>query len=188
MNTENKQNICNFLLLTLQATNDMSNVMGLMYENREDGIETVTIVYEDKDAKVVEVAHESGAMIRDIMLALTAEGMPFKIGCSNVGKLKQCIGDMSNDAYVGIRMTNTSNGRNIEHYFPQVKRERVKSDIEYINGHPALMFNVELNGDTWKHLIDSNLLFDLSDHYPEERTGHTVKKSWTSSERSGDGK
>ena len=62
---EDKQNICNLLLITLQATRDAHDVVSIVYDN---GSEIVTVTFESGGYRKVNVAMDSGtAMIRDIM-------------------------------------------------------------------------------------------------------------------------
>lgn len=66
--TENKQKICDLLLITLQATSNAADVLSLIY-NEES--ETVTVTFVSGGKRMVNVAMDSGtAMIRDIMAKL----------------------------------------------------------------------------------------------------------------------
>lgn len=62
---EDKQNICNLLLITLQATRTAADVVNIVYNNDP---EIVTVTFESGSYRKVNVAMDSGtAMIRDIM-------------------------------------------------------------------------------------------------------------------------
>lgn len=62
---EDKQNICNLLLITLQATRSASDVVSIVYDNDS---EIVTVTFESGGHRKVNVGMDSGtAMIRDIM-------------------------------------------------------------------------------------------------------------------------
>ena len=62
---EDKQNICNLLLITLQATESAADVVSIVYDNDS---EMVTVTFEGGGYRKVNVAMDSGtAMIRDIM-------------------------------------------------------------------------------------------------------------------------
>lgn len=66
--TENKQKICDLLLITLQATSNAADVLSLIYDEES---ETVTVTFLSGGKRVVNVAMDSGtAMIRDIMANL----------------------------------------------------------------------------------------------------------------------
>ena len=65
---EDKQKICDLLLVTLQATGNAADVTSLIH-NKES--ETVTVTFLSGGKRVVNVAMDSGtAMIRDIMANL----------------------------------------------------------------------------------------------------------------------
>ena len=65
---ENKQNICDLLLITLQATRNASDLVSLEYFEDEKGNETVVATFESGGKRVTNVSMDSGtAMIRDIM-------------------------------------------------------------------------------------------------------------------------
>lgn len=65
---EDKQKICDLLLVTLQATSNAADVTSLMH-NKES--ETVTVTFLSGGKRVVNVAMDSGtSMIRDIMVNL----------------------------------------------------------------------------------------------------------------------
>ena len=62
---EDKQNICNLLLITLQATRSAADVVSIVYDNDS---EIVTVTFESGGYRKVNVAMDSGtSMIRDIM-------------------------------------------------------------------------------------------------------------------------
>lgn len=66
--TENKQKICDLLLITLQATSNAADVLSLTHDKES---ETVTVTFLSGGKRVVNVAMDSGtAMIRDIMANL----------------------------------------------------------------------------------------------------------------------
>ena len=66
--TENKQKICDLLLITLQATSNAADVIRLIHDEES---ETVTVTFLSGGKRVVNVAMDSGtAMIRDIMANL----------------------------------------------------------------------------------------------------------------------
>ena len=66
--TENKQKICDLLLITLQATSNAADVIILIHDEES---ETVTVTFLSGGKRVVNVAMDSGtAMIRDIMANL----------------------------------------------------------------------------------------------------------------------
>lgn len=66
--TENKQKICDLLLITLQATSNAADVINLIHDEES---ETVTVTFLSGGKRVVNVAMDSGtAMIRDIMANL----------------------------------------------------------------------------------------------------------------------
>lgn len=66
--TENKQKICDLLLITLQATSNAADVISLTHDEKS---ETVTVTFLSGGKRVVNVAMDSGtAMIRDIMANL----------------------------------------------------------------------------------------------------------------------
>lgn len=66
---ENKQEICNLLLKAVQATRAGKDIIALDYHNdKEAGIETVTMRFKNGYAKTQDVTCDSGcALIRDIM-------------------------------------------------------------------------------------------------------------------------
>lgn len=65
---ENKQKICDLLLITLQATSNAADVLSLIYD---DKAETVTVIFLSGGKRIVNVTMDSGtAMIRDIMANL----------------------------------------------------------------------------------------------------------------------
>ena len=66
---ENKQEICNLLLKALQATRGGEDITALDYVNdKEVGVETVTMHYKNGYAKTMDVSCDSGtALIKDIM-------------------------------------------------------------------------------------------------------------------------
>lgn len=65
--TENKQEICNLLLKTLQATRHFSDIKNLVYQEIE-GTELVKAIFESGGIKTANVTMDSGiAMIRDIL-------------------------------------------------------------------------------------------------------------------------
>ena len=62
---EDKQNICNLFLKTLQATRNACDLVSLEYS---DTTETVTAVFEKGGIRKINVAMDSGtAMIHDII-------------------------------------------------------------------------------------------------------------------------
>lgn len=62
---ENKQYICDLLLITLQATNNARDLVSLKYDREE---EIVTATFESGGKRIINVAMDSGtAMVRDIM-------------------------------------------------------------------------------------------------------------------------
>lgn len=66
--TENKQKICDLLLITLQVTSNAADVISLIHDEES---ETVTVTFLSGGKRVVNVAMDSGtAMIRDIMANL----------------------------------------------------------------------------------------------------------------------
>ena len=66
--TENKQKICDLLLITLQETSNAADVISLIHDEES---ETVTVTFLSGGKRVVNVAMDSGtAMIRDIMANL----------------------------------------------------------------------------------------------------------------------
>ena len=66
--TENKQKICDLLLITLQATSNAADVLSLIHDEES---ETVTVTFLSGGKRVVNVSMDSGtAMIRDIMANL----------------------------------------------------------------------------------------------------------------------
>lgn len=68
---ENKQSICDLLLVTLQATRNASDLVSLEYFEDEKGNETVVATFESGGKRVINVSMDSGtAMIRDIMKGL----------------------------------------------------------------------------------------------------------------------
>lgn len=65
---ENKQKICDLLLLTLQATHNAADVLSIVYNG---GSEEVTVTFVSGGKRNINVAMDSGtAMIRDIMANL----------------------------------------------------------------------------------------------------------------------
>lgn len=67
--TENKQKICDLLLITLQATSNAEDVLSLTHDEES---ETVTVTFISGSKRVVNVAMDSGtAMIRDIIGQIT---------------------------------------------------------------------------------------------------------------------
>lgn len=67
---EDKQNICDLLCKTLQATRNHHDLVALKYEILDNNYELVTIQWENGFQKV-NVSMDSGtAMIRDIMRAI----------------------------------------------------------------------------------------------------------------------
>ena len=65
---ENKQSICDLLLITLQATHNASDLVSLEYFKDEKENETVIATFESGGKRVINVTMDSGtAMIRDIM-------------------------------------------------------------------------------------------------------------------------
>lgn len=62
---EDKQEICNLLTATLQATRDGADVVEIIYDEEH---EIVTVLFESGGRRLINVAMDSGtAMIRDIM-------------------------------------------------------------------------------------------------------------------------
>lgn len=62
---ENKQKICDLLLLTLQATHNAADVINIIYDGES---EVVTVTFLSGGKRYINVAMDSGtAMIRDIM-------------------------------------------------------------------------------------------------------------------------
>ena len=65
---ENKQEICNLLTATLQATSNASDLVALTYRDED---ETVEGLFASGGKRIINVAMDSGtAMIRDIMRGL----------------------------------------------------------------------------------------------------------------------
>lgn len=65
---EDKQVICDRLLLTLQATRNHEDLEGIQYEMRENGDEVVALWWRGGGSREINVSADSGsAMIRDIM-------------------------------------------------------------------------------------------------------------------------
>ena len=65
MEDEDMQNICNLLVITLQATRSAANVVSIVYDNDS---EIVTVTFKNGGHRKVNVAMDSGtAMIWDIM-------------------------------------------------------------------------------------------------------------------------
>lgn len=65
---EDRQDICDRLCLTLQATANASDVVGIEYDHNK---ETATVKFLSGSKRVINVAMDSGtAMIRDIMTNL----------------------------------------------------------------------------------------------------------------------
>ncbi len=65
---EDKQVICDLLLITLRATSNAADVLSLIYDEES---ETVTVTFVSGGKRMVNVAMDSGtAMIRDIMAKL----------------------------------------------------------------------------------------------------------------------
>ena len=65
---EDKQKICDALVMTLRLTRDHTDLTDLIYEMREDGYETVTAAWAHGGKRTINVTLDSGqAMIRDIM-------------------------------------------------------------------------------------------------------------------------
>lgn len=71
--TENKQEICNLLLKTLQATRHFSDLVKLSYSKNEiGGREYVVAFFANGAKKATYVTADSGAaMIRDILKRIT---------------------------------------------------------------------------------------------------------------------
>lgn len=68
---EDKQNICNLLLKTLQATDNAHDVVSITYERTCNYDEVVTVKFESGGYRKINVSMDSGtAMIRDIMNSL----------------------------------------------------------------------------------------------------------------------
>lgn len=62
---ENKQKICDLLLLTLRATHNAADVISIIYDGES---EEVTVTFVSGGKRHINVAMDSGtAMIRDIM-------------------------------------------------------------------------------------------------------------------------
>ena len=62
---ENKQKICDLLLVTLQATSNAADVVAIVYD---DSTEKVQVTFASGGHRNINVAMDSGtAMIRDIM-------------------------------------------------------------------------------------------------------------------------
>lgn len=62
---ENKQKICDLLLVTLQATSNAEDVVAIVYD---DSTEKVQVTFASGGIRIINVAMDSGtAMIRDIM-------------------------------------------------------------------------------------------------------------------------
>lgn len=62
---ENKQQICDLLLVTLQATSNAADVVSIIYD---DSSEKVQVKFVSGGIRTINVAMDSGtAMIRDIM-------------------------------------------------------------------------------------------------------------------------
>ena len=71
MPTDDKQHICDLLLVTLQATRAHSDLNSLDYKKHENSEEIVTAMYTNKSKINVNVSCDSGiAMIRDIIKRL----------------------------------------------------------------------------------------------------------------------
>lgn len=70
---ENKQEICNLLLKAIQATRGGEDITALDYTNdKEVGIETVTIHYKNGYSKTQDVTSDSGcALIREIVSGIS---------------------------------------------------------------------------------------------------------------------
>ncbi len=65
---ENKQKICDLLLVALQATSNAADVVSITYNQ---DAETVQVKFENGGSRKINVAMDSGtAMIRDIMAGL----------------------------------------------------------------------------------------------------------------------
>lgn len=65
---EDKQVICDRLLLTLQATRNHVDLEGIQYEKRENGDEIAALWWRNGASVEVNVTADSGtAMIRDIL-------------------------------------------------------------------------------------------------------------------------
>lgn len=65
---EDKQVICDRLLLALQATRNHADLEGIQYEMRRNGDEVVALWWRGGGSQEVSVSADSGsAMIRDIM-------------------------------------------------------------------------------------------------------------------------
>ena len=68
MPTDDKQNICDLLLTTLQATREHHDLTELTYKMHDNHEETVTAIFNNKRKIDVNVSCDSGiAMIRDII-------------------------------------------------------------------------------------------------------------------------
>ncbi len=68
---EDKQNICNLLLKTLQATDNAHDVVSITYERQNDSDELVTVKFASGGYRKINVSMDSGtAMIKDIMKGL----------------------------------------------------------------------------------------------------------------------
>lgn len=64
---ENKQHICDLLVPVLQATRNLEDLGGLIYEKNGEW-ETVTAIFENGSTKKANVSMDSGtSMIRDII-------------------------------------------------------------------------------------------------------------------------
>lgn len=64
---ENKQNICDKLLITLRETRDFKNLIYLKYEKKKN-IELVHAIFQDKRTVLVNVTCDSeAALIRDVV-------------------------------------------------------------------------------------------------------------------------
>ena len=70
---ENKQEICNLLLKAIQATRAGKDITALDYANdKEVGIETVTIQYKDAYSKTQDVTSDTGiTLIREIVSGIS---------------------------------------------------------------------------------------------------------------------
>lgn len=66
-NREDKQEICNLLAVTLKATRNCYDIVGIEYEKTRER-EVAIVSFEGGTKRVINVALDSGtAMIRDIM-------------------------------------------------------------------------------------------------------------------------
>lgn len=64
---ENKKLICRLLLNAFQATRQFNDLIGLEYERKTGGVETVTAVFSGGGKRVINVTMDSGwRMIQDI--------------------------------------------------------------------------------------------------------------------------